>query len=82
MLHSAAHLRHDLPSHTLFNETRAGISPCRFGCSYFLRLLLDKKYALPYRVLDALVAHFVNFLSDDRQLPVVWHQALLCFVQR
>ena len=30
--------------------------------SIFLRLLLDKKYALPYRVLDALVFHFLGFL--------------------
>jgi hypothetical protein len=50
--------------------------------SFFLRVLLDKKYALPYRVIDALVDHFTAFGSDDRDMPVVWHQALLCFVQR
>ncbi|KDD73844.1 bystin [Helicosporidium sp. ATCC 50920] len=50
--------------------------------SFFIRVLLDKRYALPYRVVDALVDHFVRFRSDERALPVVWHQALLCFVQR
>jgi len=50
--------------------------------SIFLRVLLDKKYALPFRVLDALVAHFVRFQSDRRELPVLWHQALLVFIQR
>lgn len=50
--------------------------------SYFLKLLLDKKYALPYRVLDAVLSHFVRFIEDDRDLPVIWHQSLLTFVQR
>lgn len=50
--------------------------------SYFLKLLLDKKYALPYRVLDSVLAHFVGFIEDDRDLPVIWHQSLLTFVQR
>lgn len=27
--------------------------------SIFLRLLIDKKYALPFRVVDALVFHFL-----------------------
>ena len=50
--------------------------------SFFIRVLLDKRYALPYRVVDALVDHFAAFSKEERQLPVVWHQALLCFVQR
>jgi hypothetical protein len=50
--------------------------------SFFLRVLLDKKYALPYRVVDALVDHFMRFKTEERQLPVVWQQTLLCFVQR
>jgi len=50
--------------------------------SFFIRVLLDKKYALPYRVLDAMVEHFVRFAKEDRQLPVVWHQSLVTFVQR
>ncbi|XVF69243.1 hypothetical protein PTKIN_Ptkin11bG0065500 [Pterospermum kingtungense] len=50
--------------------------------SYFIKLLLEKKYALPYRVVDALVAHFMRFLEDTRIMPVIWHQSLLAFVQR
>lgn len=50
--------------------------------SIFLRLLLDKKYALPFRVLDALVAHFLSFRSERRELPVLWHQSLLTLAQR
>lgn len=50
--------------------------------SIFLRTLLDKKYALPYRVIDAVVFHFLGFVDDPRDLPVLWHQSLLTFVQR
>ena len=50
--------------------------------SIFLRTLLDKKYALPYRVLDAVTFHFLKFQHDSRKLPVLWHQSLLTFVQR
>ncbi|THG19385.1 hypothetical protein TEA_007044 [Camellia sinensis var. sinensis] len=49
---------------------------------YFIKLLIEKKYALPYRVLDAMVAHFLKFLEDERIMPVIWHQSLLAFVQR
>jgi essential nuclear protein 1 len=61
----------------------------------FIRVLLDKKYALPYQVIDALVFHFLRFrnvdtTSDggatagikDTKLPVIWHQSLLAFAQR
>ncbi|MBN3295141.1 BYST protein, partial [Amia calva] len=50
--------------------------------SIFLRLLLDKSYALPFRVLDALVFHFLRFRSERRALPVLWHQSLLTLAQR
>ncbi|XP_073943667.1 bystin [Choristoneura fumiferana] len=50
--------------------------------SIFLRILFDKKYALPYRVVDAVVFHFLRFQRDHRTLPVLWHQAFLTFVQR
>ncbi|XP_062605580.1 bystin-like [Saccostrea cucullata] len=50
--------------------------------SIFLKTLLDKKYALPYRVVDAVVFHFLGFQRDKRELPVLWHQSLLTFVQR
>ncbi|XP_075238419.1 bystin [Lycorma delicatula] len=50
--------------------------------SIFIRILLDKKYALPYRVVDAVVFHFLRFERDKRELPVLWHQAFLTFSQR
>lgn len=50
--------------------------------SFFIRTLLDKKYALPYKVLDGLVQHFMRFEDEERLLPVVWHHALLAFAQR
>lgn len=34
----------------------------------------------PYPALQ--VDHFLRFADDERQMPVVWHQCLLCFVQR
>lgn len=50
--------------------------------SFFIKTLLDKKYALPHRVIDSVVKHFMAFESDSCSLPVVWHQSLLTFVQR
>ncbi|CAO2821957.1 unnamed protein product [Amaranthus hypochondriacus] len=50
--------------------------------SYIMKLLIDKKHALPHRVIDALVGHFMRFLDDSRVMPVIWHQTLLAFVQR
>lgn len=62
--------------------------------SLFIRVLLDKKYALPYKVVDALVFHFLRFAdpnagvevvekgSSERRMPVLWHQSLLVFAQR
>ncbi len=50
--------------------------------SLFIRVLLNKKYALAFRVIDALVNHFLSFAAEERPLPVLWHQALLAFVQR
>eukprot|EP01123_Difflugia_compressa_P007751 TRINITY_DN2141_c0_g1_i1.p1 TRINITY_DN2141_c0_g1~~TRINITY_DN2141_c0_g1_i1.p1 ORF type:complete len:449 (+),score=87.20 TRINITY_DN2141_c0_g1_i1:55-1347(+) len=50
--------------------------------SLFIRILIDKKYALPVRVVDALVQHFLNFKGETRTLPVVWHQSLLSFAQK
>ncbi|KAJ3306746.1 snoRNA-binding rRNA-processing protein [Kappamyces sp. JEL0829] len=50
--------------------------------SLFIRILLDKKYALPYKVIDSLVFHFLAFKQDTRDMPVLWHQSLLVFAQR
>ena len=49
--------------------------------SIFLHILINKKYALPYRVIDGVVHHFLRFISDKRELPLLWHQCLLVFVQ-
>ena len=62
----------------------------------FIRVLVEKKYALPYQTLDELVFYFMRFrnavqqdsmeieISENRepQLPVVWHKAFLAFAQR
>ncbi|OMO89056.1 Bystin [Corchorus capsularis] len=50
--------------------------------SYFIKLLFEKKYGLPYKVVDAVGAHFMRFLEETRVMPVIWHQSLLAFVQR
>lgn len=53
--------------------------------SIFIKTLLNKKYSLPAPVIGSLVRHFASFLHDDERtliLPVLWHQALLVFVQR
>ena len=63
----------------------------------FIKALLEKKYALPYQVIDALVFHFLRWKVADQsmqldgaaaakanavKLPVIWHQSLLAFAQR
>jgi essential nuclear protein 1 len=50
--------------------------------SIFIRILLDKKYALPYKVLDVLVFHFLRIKNVIEDVPVLWHQSLLVFAQR
>lgn len=50
--------------------------------SIIITALLDKKYALPYRVLDAVVESFLKMKSDPRSPPLLWHQSLLVFAQR
>ncbi|GAB2244996.1 hypothetical protein Droror1_Dr00000489 [Drosera rotundifolia] len=48
--------------------------------SFFIKVLIEKKHSLPYRVLDGLVDHFMRFFDDRRVMPVIWHQTLLAFV--
>ena len=59
------------------------------SANIFIRVLLGKKYALPYKVVDALVFHFIRLsntykakLGQSEKLPVLWHQSLLVFCQR
>lgn len=60
----------------------------------FIRILIEKKYSLPYQTLDELVFYFMRFRNlalddtvmkeekDSSALPVVWHKAFLAFAQR
>ncbi|KAF8914150.1 cell adhesion protein byn-1 [Gymnopilus junonius] len=58
--------------------------------SLFMRVLIDKKFELPYKVVDAIVFHFIRLSNtykaktrgDSEKLPVLWHQSLLVFAQR
>jgi essential nuclear protein 1 len=47
----------------------------------FMRTLLLKKYALPYRVVDSLVEYFAGFKDATDVPPVLWQQTLLAFAQ-
>ena len=49
---------------------------------YFLKILLNKRYALPMKVIHALVLHFKKFENDPRQMTVIWHQTFLVFAER
>ncbi|KRX98028.1 Sodium-dependent acetylcholine transporter, partial [Trichinella pseudospiralis] len=49
--------------------------------SYFLKVLMEKKYTLPYIALDGIFNHFMRFINVKKTLPVLWHETLLCFVQ-
>jgi essential nuclear protein 1 len=48
--------------------------------SLMIRILIEKGYALPYKVLDALVFHFLRIFKTE--LPVLFHQSLLSFAQK
>eukprot|EP01012_Entosiphon_sulcatum_P056443 TRINITY_DN80109_c0_g1_i1.p1 TRINITY_DN80109_c0_g1~~TRINITY_DN80109_c0_g1_i1.p1 ORF type:complete len:432 (+),score=115.41 TRINITY_DN80109_c0_g1_i1:29-1297(+) len=50
------------------------------AATLFIRLLLQKQWSLPLKVIDGLVQHFARFLRVEGPLPVLWHQALLAFV--
>jgi essential nuclear protein 1 len=50
--------------------------------SAFWAFILYSRYALPHRVIDAVCDHFLSFVGERRELPVLWHQALLVFAQR
>lgn len=60
----------------------------------FIRVLLEKKYALPYQIIDECFFYFIKFriikdenMDADSQkqasaLPVVWHKAFLAFARQ
>lgn len=70
VLHSAAALLH------------VAEFPYRTANAVIIKTLLDKKYALPYKVVDSVVFHFVNFRNYENPLPLIWHQSFLSFCQR
>jgi essential nuclear protein 1 len=93
VLHSAVALKGlcDIAAEESSVETEGG-----GATNIFIKALLEKKYALPYQVLDSLVFHFLRLRavdpvnatldgatgSNDTKLPVLWHQSLLAFAQR
>lgn len=95
VLHSAAALKGlcDIAAQEASAGTEGG-----GATNIFIKALLEKKYALPYQVIDSLVFHFLRFRavdpanaeasmegivgSRDAKLPVIWHQSLLAFAQR
>jgi essential nuclear protein 1 len=88
VLHSAAAL---LRLCEIAAEQSSVNSESAGAANIFIRVLLEKKYALPYKAVDALVFHFLRFrgskeeqalAGDEKKLPVLWHQSLLIFVQR
>lgn len=51
----------------------------------FIKTLLNKKYSLPRQVIRQLVQYFCAFRNQagaGEQMPLLWHQTLLTFVQR
>ena len=93
VLHSAAAL---LRLCEICAEQTSSINSEAAGsANIFIRILLGKKYALPYKVVDALVFHFLRFRASkdlngdesaglgakEAKLPVLWHQSLLIFAQ-
>ncbi|KAF4663398.1 hypothetical protein FOL47_005755 [Perkinsus chesapeaki] len=50
--------------------------------SIAIRTIINKKYSLPKRAVSAVVEHYKGFIEDEREMPVLWHQSLLAFVQR
>lgn len=60
------------------------------AATVFIRVLLEKRYALPYQTVDDCVFYFMRFRDaaqgssgkDMPPLPVVWHKAFLAFATR
>jgi len=94
VLHSAAALQRlcEIAADSMMTDTDSASA-----INFFIKTLIEKKYALPYKVVDALVFHYLRFkitsmdVDDYRRgrgaegegkLPVIWHQGLLAFAQR
>ena len=90
VLHSAYALARlcEIAAEQMSAHTEAG-----GATNIFIKSLLEKRYALPYQTVDALVFHFLRFKMPapgematgdaiEGRLPVIWHQCLLAFAQR
>ena len=94
VLHSAAALLR--LTEIAAEQTSASSTESAGATNVFIRVLLEKKYALPYKVIDGLVFHFLRYravqdtsvaateqlAAREAKLPVLWHQCLLAFAQR
>ncbi|CAK5073130.1 unnamed protein product [Meloidogyne enterolobii] len=50
--------------------------------AYILQALIEKNYALPLRVLEGIVSHFLRMKNNKEiNLTVSWHSCLISFVQ-
>ncbi|EAQ88062.1 hypothetical protein CHGG_04681 [Chaetomium globosum CBS 148.51] len=85
VLHSAAAIK------TLCDiaaEQASQQSECVSATNFMLKVLLEKKYALPWQCVDSLVFHFLRYAASardgdgPRSLPVIFHQCMLVFAQR
>lgn len=85
VLHSAAAIK------TLCDiaaEQASQQSECVSATNLMLKVLLEKKYALPWQCVDSLVFHFLRYAASardgdgPRSLPVIFHQCMLVFAQR
>ena len=52
------------------------------GALYFIKILLMKKYAIPFQVKENFVNFFCDYENYPFNLPVMFHQCFLLFVQR
>ncbi|KAK3353054.1 Bystin-domain-containing protein [Lasiosphaeria hispida] len=87
VLHSAAAIK------TLCDiaaEQASQNSECVSSTNLFLKVLLEKRYALPWQCVDSLVFHFIRYAATVREiqgtgpnsLPVIFHQCMLVFAER
>lgn len=49
--------------------------------SIFIRVLLEKKYALALSAVDTVAEHYLRFRNVDKHMTVLWHQGLLALTQ-
>eukprot|EP01001_Neometanema_parovale_P005759 NODE_2168_length_1493_cov_85.086131_g2060_i0.p1 GENE.NODE_2168_length_1493_cov_85.086131_g2060_i0~~NODE_2168_length_1493_cov_85.086131_g2060_i0.p1 ORF type:complete len:462 (+),score=118.28 NODE_2168_length_1493_cov_85.086131_g2060_i0:65-1387(+) len=69
--------------HASVAMAKIALMPYSGACSLFLRVFLDKCYRLPLGCIDAICQHYGMFLKEKNpELPVLWHQGLLTFLQR